>query len=66
MKPRTKNITKGAGREVKGRVKEAAGALTGNRRLKAKGRAEGALGHAQRKVGEVERDFEKTAESDLD
>lgn len=66
MKPRTKNIVKGAGREVKGKVKEAAGAVTGNDRLKIKGKIEGAVGHAQRKVGEAERDFDREASRDID
>jgi uncharacterized protein YjbJ (UPF0337 family) len=43
-----KNIDK-----VKGRVKEAAGALTGNRRLKNEGRADHAKGSAKNAVDKV-------------
>jgi uncharacterized protein YjbJ (UPF0337 family) len=43
-----KNIDK-----AKGRVKEAAGALTGNRRLKSEGRAERAKGSAKNAVDKV-------------
>ncbi len=65
MRPRTRNITKGAGREIKGKVKEATGRLTGNRRLKVKGRLQSAAGRAQRKLGEVQRDFDKEREEDI-
>ena len=43
-----KNIDK-----AKGRVKEAAGALTGNRRLKAEGRGDHAKGSAKNAVDKV-------------
>jgi uncharacterized protein YjbJ (UPF0337 family) len=43
-----KNINK-----AKGRAKEAAGALTGNRRLKSEGRAEHAKGSAKNAVDRV-------------
>jgi len=39
--------------KVKGRVKEAAGALTGNRRLKNEGRADHAKGSAKNAVDKV-------------
>ena len=64
MKPSTKNITKGAGREIKGKVNEAAGDLTGKTRLKAKGKLQGAAGHAQRKFGEAEQDAERDMEKE--
>ena len=53
MKPRSKNIIKGAAREVKGKVKESAGRLTGKRGLQAEGWLEKEAGHAQRKLGEA-------------
>jgi uncharacterized protein YjbJ (UPF0337 family) len=62
MKPRTRNIAKGTGREIKGRIKEAAGALTGNKRLKLEGKLQGAAGRAQRKLGKAQKDFEKDTE----
>lgn len=39
--------------ELKGRVKEAAGALTGNKKLKRKGRADQAVGKIKQQVGKV-------------
>jgi len=54
----------GAMKNVKGRVKEAAGILTGNERLEDEGaddrkagRAEEALGRARRKIGEAVEDL---------
>ena len=43
---------------MKGRVKEAAGVLTGNRRMKNEGRTERMAGKVQRKVGEVRKVLE--------
>jgi uncharacterized protein YjbJ (UPF0337 family) len=39
--------------ELKGRVKEAAGALTGNEKLKREGRGDQALGKVQQKAEKV-------------
>ena len=39
--------------EVKGRVKEAAGALTGDKKLKREGKADQAAGKIKQKVGKV-------------
>jgi uncharacterized protein YjbJ (UPF0337 family) len=39
--------------ELKGRVKEAAGALTGNEKLKREGRAEQAIGKVKQKAEKV-------------
>jgi len=66
MKPSTRNITKGAGREIKGKVKEAAGRITGNTRLTVKGRLQSAAGRVQRKMGEAQRDLDKDLEKDID
>jgi uncharacterized protein YjbJ (UPF0337 family) len=66
MKPGTRNQTKGAAREVKGKVKAAAGRLTGNNRLKFKGRAQAAAGRVQRKVGKAENDLDKDLQEDID
>jgi uncharacterized protein YjbJ (UPF0337 family) len=46
---------KGKWDNLKGRAKEAAGALTGNKKLEAEGAAERVKGAAQEKVGEAER-----------
>jgi len=62
MQPRTKNIAKGAARELKGRFNEAAGKLTGKPSLKVKGRIQKAAGRAQRKLGEAQRDLDKERE----
>lgn len=45
---------------VKGRVKEAAGALTGNERLRAEGRADQAVGKVKQAVKKVADAVEKT------
>ncbi len=65
MRRTTRNVTRGAGRELKGSVKEAAGRVAGKPGLRIKGRLEKAAGRAQRKLGETERDLEK-AERDRD
>jgi uncharacterized protein YjbJ (UPF0337 family) len=39
--------------KAKGRVKEGAGGLTGNKRLKDKGRADSAAGTAKKKTGKA-------------
>jgi uncharacterized protein YjbJ (UPF0337 family) len=41
----------GSGRELKGSVKEGLGKLTGNEKLKAKGRAEKVTGRTRRRAG---------------
>ena len=46
-------MASGKSDEVKGRVKEAAGALTGDRRLKRKGQAEQTAGKIKQKVSKV-------------
>jgi len=43
---------------MKGRVKEAAGVLTGNRRMKSEGQTEKVAGKVQRKVGEIRKVLE--------
>ncbi len=55
-------MTKGAGRELKGKVKETAGRLTGKRSLKVKGQVQKAAGRAQRKLGEAQQDVENEME----
>jgi uncharacterized protein YjbJ (UPF0337 family) len=46
---------KGKARNVKGRVKDAAGSLTGNRRLESEGEVDRGAGAAQEKLGEARR-----------
>jgi len=47
--------TRGKANQVKGRVKEAAGILTGNRELEQEGSRERASGEVQETVGKVRR-----------
>lgn len=55
MKESTKDRVQGKTREIHGRLKEAAGVLTGSRRLKNEGRAETVAGKVQNKFGQVEK-----------
>ena len=43
---------------MKGKLKEAAGVVTGNRRLQSQGRGERIAGKVQKKVGQVEKVLE--------
>jgi uncharacterized protein YjbJ (UPF0337 family) len=49
----------GAGRQVKGAVKDAAGKLTGDVKLQAEGKADKAVGKAQSAVGKAKDDIRK-------
>ena len=66
MQPSTRNRSKGTARLIKGRVKETAGRLSGNPRLKARGRFQAAAGKFQRKLGQAEREVEKDLERDVE
>ncbi|KXG86992.1 CsbD family protein [Agrobacterium bohemicum] len=46
-----KNRIEGAAKELKGTIKEAAGKLTGNKKLEAEGKGEKIAGDVQGKVG---------------
>jgi len=46
-------MTSGKSDELKGRVKEAAGALTGDKKLKREGKADQAVGKIKQKVEKV-------------
>jgi uncharacterized protein YjbJ (UPF0337 family) len=46
---------KGKWDNLKGRAKQAAGAVTGNKKMEAEGAAERVAGAAEKKVGEIER-----------
>lgn len=46
-------MASGKSDEVKGRVKEATGALTGDKKLKREGKADQAVGKIKQKVGKV-------------
>jgi uncharacterized protein YjbJ (UPF0337 family) len=49
-----KNTAKGVGNQVAGNAKEAAGKVTGNKKLEAEGRIQELKGDAQRAAGKVE------------
>jgi uncharacterized protein YjbJ (UPF0337 family) len=55
MKPSTKDQVEGKLHEIKGKVKEKAGQVTGNPNVAAKGQAEKLAGKVQTKVGQVEK-----------
>jgi uncharacterized protein YjbJ (UPF0337 family) len=57
---------KGKAENLKGRVKQAAGAVTGDKKLEAEGAVERVKGAAQEKVGEIEKKARKAAEEDED
>jgi uncharacterized protein YjbJ (UPF0337 family) len=60
MKDDLKREIKGKVDNIKGRVKEAIGALSGNKETQAEGTVERAAGAANEKVGEVERKVNKS------
>ena len=49
-----KDEAKGAAKDIKGSMKEAAGKATGNTKLKVEGKVEKAAGAAQNKLGKAE------------
>ena len=51
---------------VKGRVKEAAGALSGNKKTEAEGAAERLKGAVQKKVGDIKQDIARKVEKSDD
>lgn len=59
MNSSTKDKVEGTFHEVKGAIKEAAGKLTDNPKLKAEGTVEKIAGKAQEKIGEVKQVFGK-------
>jgi uncharacterized protein YjbJ (UPF0337 family) len=52
---RNKDELKGKGKQIKGRIKDKVGEMTGNRRLEAEGEAERIEGLAQEGVGRARR-----------
>ncbi len=59
-----KNTAKGVGNQVAGNTKEAAGKLTGNKKLEAEGRIQELKGDAQRAAGKVEEKLKKATDND--
>ena len=52
----------GKGDQLKGRVKDAAGGLTGDSKLQAEGKLDQIKGNVKDTVGEAERDLDRNAE----
>jgi uncharacterized protein YjbJ (UPF0337 family) len=59
MKPSTKDQITGELHEMKGKLKEKAGQVTNNPDLAAKGQVEKLAGKILKKVGQIEKVFEK-------
>jgi uncharacterized protein YjbJ (UPF0337 family) len=59
MKDSTKDKVQGAAHETKGAVKEKIGHATNNPNLEAEGNDEKVSGKVQKKVGDIEKVFEK-------
>ena len=59
MKPSTDDKTTGKLHEVKGAIRQKAGELTSNPNLEAEGQGETITGKVQRKIGQIEKVFEK-------
>ena len=55
MKPSTKDQAKGTYEKLKGRIKEAAGIITGQRKLQDQGKDQQRAGGARKKLGQVEK-----------
>ena len=55
MSSSEKDKLKGAFHQAMGKVKEIAGKITDNPKLRSKGKAENLAGQAQKKVGQVEK-----------
>ena len=59
MKPSTQDQTEGALHELKGKVTEKMGQVMDNPKLAAQGHDEKLAGKVQKKVGQIEKVFEK-------
>ena len=55
MKPSTKDQAKGKFENLKGKIKQIVGTLTGQRKLEAEGKDQKLAGKAQEKLGQVEK-----------
>lgn len=55
MKPSTKDQARGKLENLKGKMKELAGVLTGRRKLEAEGKDQKLAGKARQKLGQVEK-----------
>jgi uncharacterized protein YjbJ (UPF0337 family) len=55
MKSSTKDEAKGKFENLKGKIKEAAGSITGKEKLEAEGKAQQVAGKVQEKLGQAEK-----------
>ncbi len=55
MKSSTHDKAEGTAKDIAGKVKEAAGEVAGNDRLKLAGKVEQAEGRTQKKIGEIKK-----------
>jgi uncharacterized protein YjbJ (UPF0337 family) len=55
MKSSNQDKLEGTAKKISGSVKESAGKLTGDDRLRSEGRAEQAKGQTQKKIGEIKK-----------
>ena len=55
MKPSTRDQTRGKFENLKGKIKEAAGIITGHRKLEAEGKDQKLVGKAREKLGQVKK-----------
>lgn len=55
MKESTKDKLKAAVKNLKGKIREAAGVVTGQHKLESKGKGQQRAGKAQKKLGQVEK-----------
>jgi uncharacterized protein YjbJ (UPF0337 family) len=58
------NSLRGKGKDLKGRIKDAAGGLTGDSELQAEGKWDRVKGNVQEKVGEIQQDLDDLDDRD--
>ena len=59
MKSSTQDKAEGTAKDLKGKIKEGAGSLAGNERLKSEGRADQIEGKVQKKTGDIKKVFDR-------
>ena len=59
MKDSTHDKAEGTGKQIKGKIKEVAGQVTNNPTLRDEGRADQVEGKVQKKIGDIEKVFNK-------
>jgi uncharacterized protein YjbJ (UPF0337 family) len=59
MKSGNQDKAEGTGKDLKGKIKEGAGKVTGDRDMEASGRADQLEGKVQKKAGDVKKVFDK-------